>query len=445
MLAERGSFPVGRPFHLTRSGSHYQENLPQTLVAYSQLVEYVDRVPLSPEVARTLVRLLEQHMLDRGRVVLRPRREKEKLPNIDKFWTAVSILALERVNRTLDERINRKILGHFTVRRPSPPRLDDLFYPDYGLCQYRRNGAAPARAQSIAIVLERMRAHVARVPLEGAYEEPLFSPILYGPPGTGKTTLIGALASSCGVPLVSVTPSDIIVGGAEKLEQRARDVFRALALLTRVVILFDEFDPVLRAGRGKQKNLSVFEFLTPGMLPKLKDLHDQAKRRSVAYALLTNFIGSLDEAAIRAGRFDEKIGVYPPDALSRAGRLWSELHAYVLRDAEIHNNRFREVVTQSAGAPMETLGRPGWFSRPAGPLRRGTPFKYILEGDAVEWPEVEAMPIEKNGIGPHAEREQKERELIASWESSPDNKHVRGEWPEKLWKELDQGTRATVG
>ena len=44
---------------------------------------------------------------------------------------------------------------------------------------------------------------------------------------------------------MEVTPSDIIVGGAEAIERRAKTVFEALSLLTRVVILFDEFDPVL--------------------------------------------------------------------------------------------------------------------------------------------------------------------------------------------------------
>lgn len=81
---------------------------------------------------------------------------------------------------------------------------------------------------------------------------------------------------------MEVTPSDIIVGGAEAIERRAKTVFEALSLLTRVVILFDEFDPVLwRRKPDKGVPISVFEFLTPGMLPKLKDLNRAAKKRSL--------------------------------------------------------------------------------------------------------------------------------------------------------------------
>jgi ATP-dependent 26S proteasome regulatory subunit len=54
------------------------------------------------------------------------------------------------------------------------------------------------------------------------------------------------------------------------------------------------------------------------MLPKLKALHDAAKKGRVVYLLATNLVGDLDEAAIRAGRFDAEVGLYPPDLLSRA-------------------------------------------------------------------------------------------------------------------------------
>src|SRR5262245_56007594 len=63
------------------------------------------------------------------------------------------------------------------------------------------------------------------------------------------------------------------------------------------------------------------------MLPKFKNLIESGKQRQTAYLLSTNLIGGLDEAAIREGRFDEKVRIYPPDALSRMGRLLTELAA----------------------------------------------------------------------------------------------------------------------
>jgi SpoVK/Ycf46/Vps4 family AAA+-type ATPase len=168
------------------------------------------------------------------------------------------------------------------------------------------------RSESVAVTLQRMRAHVKRVSLEPKGDI-YCSVAFHGPAGTGKTTLVEALAKSCEVSLVEVTPSDIIVRGEEAIERRARAVFEALTLLTRVVVLFDEFDPVLwRRDPSDSTPRSVFTFLTPGMLPKLKDLRRCAKKRSCAIALSTNLIGGLDPAAIREGRFDKKSGHISP-------------------------------------------------------------------------------------------------------------------------------------
>lgn len=200
--------------------------------------------------------------------------------------------------------------------------------------------------------------------------------MLHGPEGTGKTTLVEALAKSCDVPLVEVTPSDIVMGGMEAVERSARTVFEALSFLTRTVILFDEFDPVLwrRNPQAGAPN-NVFSFLTPGMLPKLKNLHDKTDGRSVAYVLSTNLIGSLDNAAVRGGRFDEKIGIFPPDELSRKGRLYNQYFTFK-RSAEekgiktkfpldtILKDRINYIVQRTKGGPMDTLGKPSWFTKP---------------------------------------------------------------------------------
>jgi hypothetical protein len=65
----------------------------------------------------------------------------------------------------------------------------------------------------------------------------------------------------------------------------------------------------------------MFTFLTPSMLPKLTRLHEAAEEQSVVYCLVTNHLEKIDDAAIREGRFDQRIGIYHPDLLSRAGSL----------------------------------------------------------------------------------------------------------------------------
>src|SRR5262249_1087653 len=166
-----------------------------------------------------------------------------------------------------------------------------------------------------------LRAHAGAGPTE---KDRLFSLILYGPPGTGKSTLVEAVAKSAAVPLVEITPSDILVGGAEGVERRTRHVFQALSKLTHAVILFDEFDSILldRAKRDPDEiPQSVIEFLTPGMLPKLKALNEASKEQRISFVLATNFVDRLDAAVTRGGRFDDRHGIYPPDVGSRLERL----------------------------------------------------------------------------------------------------------------------------
>ncbi len=308
-------------------------------------------------------------------------------PRAATAWTSsLALVALSSYIEMIEGTLNRTVCTHFLSRSAEDleqgPSLDDLFVPDYGLawCAPARTdaievqealkksaggaleGIVEERGDSLAYYLIRMQAHVSGLTPPPDIRGSCYSAVLYGPPGTGKTTLLEALAASSGCSLVEVTPSDIMLSGQHDIERRARVVFKALSLLTSTVILLDEFDPVLLARRPGREP-SSFSFLTPGLLPKLKHLNAEAQRRRCAFALLTNHIGLLDEAAIRTGRFDYKIGVFPPDLLSRAGQL-----ASALADAESEPNaipvdwdRAAAVVLASRDAGMQTLATPGNF------------------------------------------------------------------------------------
>ncbi|MDQ2856312.1 MAG: ATP-binding protein, partial [Acidobacteriota bacterium] len=264
--------------------------------------------------------------------------------------TGISVEALDRVVRMLNDRINEIGFKHFKVIRREDHHkgrdLNELVYPDYGLSLC---SAKNSDRKSIAIRLEQMRAHVMRASLPAKYKKDqegnrvkVSSAILYGPPGTGKTSLDEALAFSSHVPLVMLSPSDLIVQGQEQLEARARAVFEALSMMSQVVILLDEFEPILarrgKLGNSKLRNKSreeqvtseiaqaireggkaMVKFLVTGMLPKLVDLHDAAERQSIVYCLATNHLENIDDAAKRGGRFDVHQAIYNPDPLSRAG------------------------------------------------------------------------------------------------------------------------------
>jgi ATPase family associated with various cellular activities (AAA) len=436
LLSANGRLLSIRPFDLDSKG--YRLNV-ATLEITRRLADLVANIEVEPE-PDFVTRLMLPFEYTRapgdpavtGWTNDPPPREPKSL-----WWlTSVAAGALDSTVRMLDKAINRRVLGHFQVRAPESLKLklDELFYPDYGLAtRYDEDG--------IGIVLQRLRAHAGT----GSPEpKPLFSLILYGPPGTGKTTMVEALAGTAGVPLVEVTPSDILVGGVEGMERRARQVFLALSKLTHTVILFDEFDSIL-LDRAIQDTgtipTSVTEFLTPGMLPKLKTLHDASENGRVSYVLATNYLDRIDSAASRNGRFDKKIGIYPPDVVSRLGRLRDQFGTFLrkpegkrldktaellraeknLADLRENNGAAREIdafereigslrrsieeleakieenkrvatdlripprilqaVVSTNGGPMSRLGKPGWGTAPEDEEdAKGKLFGYILSG-----------------------------------------------------------------
>ncbi len=422
LLSERGRFPVGQPIQVREKGYKLHVAMAEALRMLADLLSEVD-TSVAPDFVRRMLRLFRDTHVKPTKEQKESRWKHEDAVDSNKgaWWTtALAALALHRIVRMLDKTINDRIARHFSTKRARDIELslDQLFYADYGLSAY---GYLPEAGQSVAMVLQDMRQHV-----EGLGSKGNWSLILHGPPGTGKSTLVEALAHSTKCTLFEITPSDILVGGADSVERRARVVFRALSMLTESVILFDEFDSIVRE-RDIDVGVpdGVFEFLTPGMLPKLKTLHTRAKKQRLAFVLATNLIGTLDDAAIREGRFDRKVGVYPPDRLSRAGRLAWALCFTKGGTSEVGSRRFWECVNKSVRGPMSTLPRPGWLTAQSKnlfdierPTKDGA-LKYIVQGGAaLRWPDPEAerWPRPK-GYNNHALREWHEWQWVCDWDA----------------------------
>lgn len=350
-LPESGRLPTTRPFQSTLRGHRM---LPIGCEMTRSLAQVLQRIPheVEPTIVRRILNIFEQGLipLDRSNEPEGKKRvawnfDGSPDPNTPCVWvTAVSVLAIDRVVRMLNERINSIIFQHFEVIQPEKPHsplgLNDLVYPDFGIGKDQR---------SMALRLEQMRAHVLRVTLPAMYKdgkgskERVFSAIFHGPPGTGKTTLVEALALSSGSPLIRLSTSDLVVQGPAAIEGQARTVFEALSMLTRAIVILDEFELVVgQRGLPGKKNEDVFEFLRTGMLPKLVKLHDAARQQSLVYCLATNHLDRIDAAAKRKGRFDFQLFVNYPDDLSRAGTLLYRMQRVVLRLEADTSQRFKK-------------------------------------------------------------------------------------------------------
>lgn len=134
------------------------------------------------------------------------------------------------------------------------------------------------------------------------------SAIFFGPPGTSKTELSKEIAKFLGWPHVSVDPSLLLRNGMEGIQAEANTIFRMLEETERVVVLFDEFDELVRE-RGSSKAEPFSRLLTTAMLPKLTSIH---KRATLVFIIATNNIGDFDLAIRRQGRFDRIVQIMPP-------------------------------------------------------------------------------------------------------------------------------------
>ena len=151
-----------------------------------------------------------------------------------------------------------------------------------------------------------------------------YSMLLYGPQGTGKTDLAENLARCLGRVLISITPSDFIVGGGALVEARAQAIFDVLSAQTDAVILLDEIDRLIldRDSAMYRHQSDLFQFMTPGMLTKFRDLR-RAER--CIFIVSTNYAERIDPAIKRAGRIDDQYLVLPPDKKQRARIIRDEL------------------------------------------------------------------------------------------------------------------------
>ena len=139
--------------------------------------------------------------------------------------------------------------------------------------------------------------------------------LLLGNPGTGKTLLAKAVAGESNANFFTMSGSEFVemyvgVGAA-----RVRDLFKKAKVDSPSIIFIDEIDAVGgKRSSGPNRSDSEREQTLNQLLVEMDGFDTDSK---VIVIAATNREDMLDSALLRAGRFDRKINVTPPDLKGR--------------------------------------------------------------------------------------------------------------------------------
>ena len=140
--------------------------------------------------------------------------------------------------------------------------------------------------------------------------------ILVGPPGTGKTLIAKAVAGEAGVPFFSISGSDFVEMFVGVGASRVRDLFRQAKEKAPCIVFIDEIDAVGRA-RAKNGGFTSNDERENTLNQLLTEMDGFGTNSGVIVLAATNRADILDQALMRAGRFDRQIHVELPELKER--------------------------------------------------------------------------------------------------------------------------------
>jgi cell division protease FtsH len=140
--------------------------------------------------------------------------------------------------------------------------------------------------------------------------------LLVGPPGTGKTLLAKAVAGEAGVPFFSLSGSEFVEMFVGLGAARMRDLFEQAKKRAPCIVFIDELDAIGKS-RGGVAAFSTHDEREQTLNQLLVEMDGFEATAGVIIMAATNRPEVLDQALLRAGRFDRQVVVDRPDLRGR--------------------------------------------------------------------------------------------------------------------------------
>ena len=175
--------------------------------------------------------------------------------------------------------------------------------------------------------------------------------LLYGPPGTGKTLLAKAVATESEANFIAINGPSVLSKWVGESERTIRELFRKARQASPCVVFIDEIDAIAHKRSGGELS-HVTERIVDTLLTELDGL---VSLKNVVVIGATNRPDMIDEALLRAGRFDKVIEIGMPDEKARLQIL--KIHTKKMPLKGVKLEELAKKTEGFSGADLENLCR----------------------------------------------------------------------------------------